>query len=447
MLGKIAFCAIMALACLTPLSAQASFSNAQSVEGAISETVKTKFGTFKTRDGAKIERYDSGAVKSFFIEGKQTIETSVGTFQVETPLNWTATKNQPIEFHENGNLKTLFVGAHSSNGGTQILKTPLGSISCSGKVPIQFHENGRLKSFSPAGGQTAPFLTALDSKGKFQGGKEIEFYDDGNLRAFAPNVALNLNLPLGLKMKARTSIVLSRTGVPIEFVPSDGSALNLGDGIQVSLRDEMPLKFYERGTVKEISFKYSDAEFEFYGLKFLMPKEGGSFGVTIRFYEDEKIRSAEATERQGNTPYSQSISSPPFETELEGDVVKVRKLSFNENGLIEFVEYGDRPAVLSLSELPYDKNAGAGVEELSANKVWYCSGKRIAAIGCHAKTYSQRFYSTSENCVFLCDGDKILRTIEVKNAMPREVMFDGEGKPIAYLAEDMDGRQTTVEIK
>lgn len=439
--------AVIALSFLPPLAAQVSFSNAQPVRSTEPETIKTRFGTFRTKDGAEVERYGSGAVKSFFIEGKQTLETPAGTFQVETPLNWTGIKNQPIELYENGNLKTLFVGTHTANGGTQALQTPLGTISCSGKVPVQFHENGRLKSFFPAGNQTAPFLSGLDPKAKFHSGKEIEFYDDGSLKSFAPSVALNLNFPLGLRMKARTSIVLSRTGFPIGLVPADGSALDLGDGIQVSLRDGMPLEFYEKGTIKEISFKYSDAEFEFYGMKFLKPKEGESFGVTLRFYEDEKMRSAEATEVRGNPPYSQGISSPPFATEFEGDAVSVRKLEFDESGLPKFVEYGNRAAVLSSTDLPYDKNAGAGVEEFSAHKVWYHGGKRVAAIGCHAKTYAQRFYSTSENCVFLCDGDRILRVIEVKNATPRDIMLDGAGKPTAYLTEDMAGKQTTVEIK
>lgn len=421
------------------------------------ETVKTGFGTFLTKAGTEIGRYESGAVKSFFIEGRQDIRTPAGTFAAETPEKpagrISTVRTQPVELYESGALKAVYLAGSSAPGERAVdLNLPVGRISCRTRDVITFHENGAIASCTVADGQTAKFLTDLDPKAKFKGGTEISFYDDRKIRSFTPTVTLAPDNPLGLKSKAGCEIVLGRDGRVISFVPPDKSALRLDEKTQVSLIDGRPVEFYESGALREIAWSYTGQSFDF-GAPFCGTDDGREYRTILRFFENERLMEIDCPD-QPSASGLPSLKSKKgwFVTEIGGKKTEVERIAFTEDGQIKSILYRT-PVVFSSKKIDGGKIDGVrltGTQSLVGKKVFFIGGRKAAITGFRKEEYGAGggFYDTSVGCIFICDDDEVTKTVEVES--PRffadcEVLFDGGGNPVAYTARDDGGN--TVEVR
>ena len=88
----------------------------------IKEEIETKYGKFTVKSGFPVERYESGAIKSFYVEdynGKifphfKMPNFGFGELYFVTPYPkgdvLSNINAHPIEFWENGNLKSVYIG-------------------------------------------------------------------------------------------------------------------------------------------------------------------------------------------------------------------------------------------------------------------------------------------------------------------------------------------------
>jgi|GEM_PF-6449066 len=427
------------------------------------EKVETKYGTFYVKSGFPVERYESGALKSFYIEdfGQLTrIDFPYATFgalYIETPtpgVDYLSKRNaQPIEFYKNGNLKTVRladVKYDSSNGDNYLhitFKKYKESLAIFPKSTIHFYENGNIKSVKVAHDQSFKFLRELkiNTKNKpvFKNQSEVVFYESGAVKEFVPQNAKFQN-PLNFAMRQGYSIMVSEDNPTkvLSFYPANGSALTLSDGIKVTCIPGEQIVFYEDGkTLKQISWSFEGINFTLGKVNFYSNSEYGATKQTVIFSEASAVKSVRGILVTSPLDTEKTLSSYP--TIVNDESVNVRQIDYDDNGEITMADFGSDIQYISRSE------AKDGTQILSAWKIYYKNGTKIAAIGSDLFQSSRGyFYNTNYDCVIIFDGEKI-RTIKVDGGLSAnsDILFDEGGKPTAYSIKGDDGENVRVEIK
>ncbi|MDE6718965.1 MAG: hypothetical protein K2J68_03810 [Treponemataceae bacterium] len=318
-IGRILLPALALAATVSSSFAQVSIGGVTAQNAQVSrEKVETKYGTFYVKGGFPVERYESGAVKSFYIEnfGQLTSlsfpkgssgASYVGTIHIETPvpgIDYLSKKNaQPIEFYEDGTLKAVRLAdvRYESLGGDGYkhitFKKYKESLAVFPKSTIHFHENGNIKSMKVAHDQSFKFLrelkTSSNKKPVFKNQSEIVFYESGAIKEFIPENA-RLTNPFGFGMRPGYSVVVGEDDPKkvLSFYPAAGSALTLGDGIKVTCVPKEPVVFYGDGkTLKQISWSFEGTNFTLGKVNFYSSSEGGATSQTVFFSETGGVKS------------------------------------------------------------------------------------------------------------------------------------------------------------
>ena len=440
-IGRILLPALALAATVQGAFAQVSIGGVTAQNAQVSrEKIETKYGTFYVKGGFPVERYESGAVKSFYIEnfGQLTriYDATFGELYIETPvpgIDYLSKKNaQPMEFYEDGTLKAVRLAdvRYESLGGDGYkhitFKKYKESLAVFPKSTIQFHENGNIKSMKVAHDQSFKFLrelkTSSNKKPVFKNQSEIVFYESGAIKEFIPENA-RLTNPFGFGMRPGYSVVVSEDDPKkvLSFYPAAGSALTLGDGIKVTCVPKEPLVFYGDGkTLKQISWSF----------------EGGATSRTVFFSETGGVKSVRGIFAVSPVNGEKTLSSYP--AMVHGKPASVRQIDYDENGEIAMVDFA-MPQPVSEDEVK------GGTQILSARKIYYKDGARVAAIGNAALRSSLgSFHDTDYDCVLIFDGEKI-RTVRVDERLSADsaLVFDEGGKATAVL---LDGGKI-LEIK
>lgn len=457
-IGRILLPALALAATVSSSFAQVSIGGVTVQNAQVSrEKVETKYGTFYVKGGFPVERYESGAVKSFYIEnfGQLTriYDATFGELYIETPvpgIDYLSKKNaQPIEFYEDGTLKAVRLAdvRYESLGGDGYkhitFKKYKESLAVFPKSTIHFHENGNIKSMKVAHDQSFKFLRELKTSAKnkkpvFKNQSEIVFYESGAIKEFIPDNARLLN-PFGFGMRPGYSVVVGEDDPKkvLSFYPAAGSALTLGDGINVSCVPKEPVVFYEDGkTLKQISWSFEGANFTLGKANFFSSSEGGATSQTVFFSETGDVKSVRGIFAVSPINEEKTLSSYP--AMVDGKPASVRQIDYDENGEIAMVDFA-MPQPVSEDEVK------GGTQILSARKIYYKDGARVAAIGNAALRSSMgSFHNTDYDCVLIFDGEKI-NTVRVDGRLSADsvVVFDESGKATAV---SLDGGKI-LEIK
>ena len=456
-IGRILLPALALAATVSSSFAQVSIGGVTAQNAQVSrEKVETKYGTFYVKGGFPVERYESGAVKSFYIEnfGQLTriYDATFGELYIETPvpgIDYLSKKNaQPIEFYEDGTLKAVRLAdvRYESLGGDGYkhitFKKYKESLAVFPKSTIHFHENGNIKSMKVAHDQSFKFLrelkTSSNKKSVFKNQSEIVFYESGAIKEFIPENA-RLTNPFGFGMRPGYSVVVSEDDPKkvLSFYPAAGSALTLGDGIKVTCVPKEPVVFYGDGkTLKQISWSFEGTNFTLGKVNFYSSSEGGATSQTVFFSETGGVKSVRGSFAVSPTNGEKTLSSYP--AMVDGKPASVRQIDYDENGEIAMVDFA-MPQPVSEDEVK------GGTQILSARKIYYKDGARVAAIGNAALRSSMgSFHDTDYDCVLIFDGEKI-NTVRVDGRLSADsaIVFDESGKATAVL---LDGGKI-LEIK
>ena len=457
-IGRILLPALALAATVQGAFAQVSIGGVTAQNAQVSrEKIETKYGTFYVKGGFPVERYESGAVKSFYIEnfGQLTriYDATFGELYIETPvpgIDYLSKKNsQPIEFYEDGTLKAVRLAdvKYDSLGGDNYLhitfKKYKESLAIFPKSTIHFYENGNVKSIKVAHDQSFKFLRELkvNTKNKpvFKNQSEIVFYESGAIKEFVPQNARFSN-PFNFVMRQGYSVVVSEDDPKkvLSFYPASGSALTLGDGIKVACIPGEPVVFYEDGkTLRQISWNFEGTNFTLGKVNFYSSSEGVATSQTVFFSEAGGVQSVRGIFTVSPINGEKTLSSYP--TMVDGKSAAVRQIDYDGNGEIVMVEFAT-PQPVSEDEIK------GGTQILSARKIYYKNGARVAAIGNAALRNSMgSFHDTHYDCVLIFDGEKI-RTIKVDESFSADsaIVFDEGGRATGILSGD-DGK--IIEIK
>lgn len=457
-IGRILLSSFVLAAASSGSFAQVSIGGVTAQNAQVSrEKIETKYGTFYVKGGFPVERYDSGAVKSFYIEnfGQLTriYGETFGALYVETPvpgIDYLSKKNaQPMEFYENGNLKAVRLAdvRYDSLDGDNYLhitfKKYKESLAIFPKSTIHFHENGNIKSIKVAHDQSFKFLRELkvNTKNKpvFKNQSEVVFYESGAIKEFVPQNARFSN-PFNFGMRQGYSVVVSEDDPKkvLSFYPAGGSVLTLGDGIKVTCIPGEPIVFYEDGkTLRQISWKFEGINFTLGKVHFYSDSEGGATSQTVLFSETGGIKSVRGIFVASPIDNEKTLSSYP--AIVNNKPVSVRQIDYDENGEITMVNFA-KPQLVSENEIK------GGRQILSAWKIYYKDGARLAAIGNAALRSSMgSFHDTDYDCVLIFDGEKV-KTVKVDEWLSADsaIVFDGSGKATAVL---LDGDGKSIEIE
>lgn len=458
-IGRILLPALALAATVQGASAQVSIGGVTAQNAQVSrEKIETKYGTFYVKGGFPVERYESGAVKSFYIENFGQLTRiwgeTFGALYIETPvpgIDYLSKKNaQPLEFYENGNLKAVRLAdvKYDSLDGDNYLhitfKKYKESLAIFPKSTIHFHENGNIKSIKVAHDQSLKFLRELKTSAKnkkpvFKNQSEIVFYESGAIKEFIPENARFSN-PFNFGMRQGYSIVVSEDDPKkvLSFYPAAGSVLTLGDGINVSCVPKEPVVFYEDGkTLRQISWSFEGANFTLGKVNFYSSSEGGTTSQTVFFSETGAIKSVRGIFTASPIDNEKTLSSYP--AMVDNKPAAVRQIDYDENGEIVMVDFA-MPQPVSEDEIK------GGTQILSARKIYYKDGVRVAAIGNAALRSSMgSFHDTDYDCVLIFDGEKV-RTVKVDERLSADstIVFD-EGGKVAGVLPGGDGN--IIEIK
>ena len=441
-IGRILLPALALAATVSSSFAQVSIGGVTAQNAQVSrEKVETKYGTFYVKGGFPVERYESGAVKSFYIEnfGQLTriYDAIFGELYIETPvpgIDYLSKKNaQPIEFYEDGTLKAVRLAdvRYESLGGDGYkhitFKKYKESLAVFPKSTIQFHENGNIKSMKVAHDQSFKFLrelkTSSNKKPVFKNQSEIVFYESGAIKEFIPENA-RLTNPFGFGMRPGYSVVVGEDDPKkvLSFYPAAGSALTLGDGIKVTCVPKEPVVFYGDGkTLKQISWSFEGTNFTLGKVNFYSSSEGGATSQTVFFSETGGVKSVQGIFAVSPINGEKTLSSYP--AMVDGKPASVRQIDYDENGEIAMVDFA-MPQPVSEDEVK------GGTQILSARKIYYKDGARVAAIGNAALRSSMgSFHNTDYDCVLIFDGEKI-NTVRVDGRLSADsaIVFDESGK-------------------
>lgn len=429
------------------------------------EEIETKYGKFTARTGFPVERYESGAVKSFYIDDfgqplyfAQLNHPDYGRIIVSTPVpkeDYLSQMNaQPLEFWENGNIKTLKLAdiKYADNqGGYFNIKFEKydESLAIFPNSVIYFYENGKIESVKVAIGQSFRFLrdASIDTKNKavFKNQSRIKFYDDGNIKEYTPQNAKIKN-PLNFGMRQGSSVVVSKNNpaLAIGFYPATGSSIALSDTIIVKCVPGEPIYFWENGaSLKQLSWFFDTVNFTLGKVNFYSGLNGEKVQQTVCFNENgyvKTVRGITATSFDGE----KTISYYP--TLVEGKAVNARQIDYDDNGNILMADLGRNPIELS-SEKVKD-----GIQTIKAWKIYYQEGKKAAAVGnVHLQSSMGSFYNTNYSCIILLDGDKVLQIIKPSGneniSADSNIIFDSTGKAVSFTATNPDKSIAEIKIK
>lgn len=458
-IGRILLPALVLAAAVSSSFAQVSIGDVTAQNAQVSrEKIETKYGTFYVKGDFPVERYESGAVKSFYIEnfGQLTriYGATFGEIYIETPvpgIDYLSKKNaQPMEFYEDGTLKAVRLAdvRYDSLDGDNYLhimfKKYKESLAIFPKSTIHFHENGNIKSIKVAHDQSFKFLRELKTSAKnkkpvFKNQSEIVFYESGAIKEFIPENA-RLSNPFGFGMRQGYSVVVSEDDPKkvLSFYPAVGAALTLGDGIKVVCVPKEPVVFYEDGkTLRQISWSFEGANFTLGKVNFYSNSEGGATSQTVFFSETGGIKSVRGILAASPINGEKTLSSYP--AMVDKKPVTVRQIDYDGNGEIVMVDFA-MPQPVSEDEIK------GGTQILSARKIYYKDGARVAAIGNAALQSSMgSFHDTDFDCVLIFDGEKV-RTVKVDERLSADstIVFDEGGRATGVLSGD-DGN--IIEIK
>lgn len=458
-IGRILLPALALAATVSNSFAQVSIGGVTAQNAQVSrEKIETKYGTFYVKGGFPVERYESGAVKSFYVENFGQLTRiwgeTFGALYIETPvpgIDYLSKKNaQPLEFYENGNLKAVRLAdvKYDSLDGDNYLhitfKKYKESLAVFPKSTIHFHENGNIKSIKVAHDQSLKFLRELKTSAKnkkpvFKNQSEIVFYESGAIKEFIPENARFSN-PFNFGMRQGYSIVVSEDDPKkvLSFYPAAGSALTLGDGINVSCVPKEQVVFYEDGkTLRQISWSFEGANFTLGKVNFYSSSEGGATSQTVFFSETGGVKSVRGIFTTSPINGEKTLSS--YLAMVDGKPTAARQIDYDGNGEIVMVDFA-MPQPVSEDEIK------GGTQILSARKIYYKDGARVAAIGNAALRSSMgSFHDTDYDCVLIFDGEKI-RTIKMDERLSADsaIVFDESGKATGVL---LDGDGKIIEIK
>lgn len=445
------------------------------------EEIETKYGSFTAKGGFPVERYESGAVKSFYAEdygGKVPLKIPMknfgfGELYFETPSPrgedvLSRINAHPIEFWENGNVKSVYIGnfQYDSLDGDKHLKIKLPKYKYTGglhkgqmqelsvfpKSVVSFYESGALKSFKVADGQTLNFLRSMGktdaqrARQLFKNQSEIEFYENGSIKRFTPisSAVLTYKNPLGFAIKGGTEITVSPDDETVltSFYPVPNSSLSLGENIIVNILNTVPVAFYDDGkTLKQISWQFKNLNFTLGNIQFLSTEEVTT-RQTVVFGEDGAILSVSGIESES---IDGSKTKSSYLALYDGHAVLVHEIDYDADG---------RPTVIHFSRLQEiaASRTADGIQTVSAWKVYYKDGKKRAAVGnVHLQNAKGSFYNQNYNCIIVMDGDEIVKTIKEGSEEvitgDSTVIFGENGAITGYTASDADRNAVETKIE
>ena len=443
--------------------------------------IETKYGKFTVKSGYPVERYESGAVKSFYVEdygGKIIPQLKIpnfGSLYFVTPYPkdndvLSRINTHPVEFWENGNLKSVYIGdiKYSSLDGDTHLKITLSkykhksgrnkgkmeTLSVFPKSVIYFYETGELKSFTVAQGQTLQFLRAMTTtdaqraKQLFKNQSTIELYENGSVKSFTPSdsAVLTYKNPLGLMIAKGTAITLSPEDETVltSFYPAKGASLSLGSDIVVKLSDSMPVVFYDDGkALKQITWSFDSINFTLGKVDFYSGLNGEAVRQTVYFNEDGSVKTVSGVM---TTSFDGEKSLSYYPALVEGKAVNVRQIEYDADGNMTMADLGCNAIELT-SEKVKD-----GVQSVNVWKVYYRAGKKIAAAGnIHLQSSKGNFYDTHYSCIILLDGDSVLQIIRPDGneniSADSNIIFASDGRAVSYTAISPDGNIVEIKIR
>lgn len=430
----------------------------QNAEKSGIEKIETKYGTYTTKAGYPVLRYESGAIKSFYIEDNGHPVTFAKFYHPEykvemiiaTPVpkeDYLSQRNaQPLEFWENGNIKTLKLAdvkySYNTNGYLNIkFEKYKETLAIFPKSTIHFYENGNIESIKVANGQSFQFLRDLkvNSKNKpvFKNQSEIKFYDDGFIKEFTPQYA-NIKNALNFSIRPGSSVVVSKENpsVAIAFYPASGATIALSDTVKVTCVQGEPLIFYEDGvTLKQISWTF-DTNFKLGNVSFYCGLGGESTSQTVKFSKTGVVSSVSGILTTDLYDTSKKIMKT-YPTLVEGQAVEVCQIDYDELGNKTMINFGRNPFTISSRKIK------KGFETIKLWKLYYKNGEKVAGIGNVLLESSEgNFYDTNYSCVVLFENETV-KTIatakEVNVSASSNLFFDDLGNPKTYSGTDANG--------
>lgn len=427
--------------------------------------IETKYGKFTVKSGYPVEYYESGAVKSFYVEdfgqplyNAELKHPDYGKIIVTTPVpkeDYMSQENaQALEFWENGKIKTLKLAdiKYSYNEGGYFRITfekYKESLAIFPNSIIHFHENGKISSIKVANGQSFKFLrdAGINSKNKpvFKNQSEIAFYDDGNIKEYTPQNAKITN-PLNFKIKDGSSVVVSKNNslLAIGFYPATGSSVALSDSIILKCIAGKPVYFYDDGkSLKQISWFYDTINFTIGNINFYSGLNGETAQQTVYFNEDGSVKTVSGVM---TTSFDGTKNLSSYPALIEGQAVNVRQIDYDKDGNMTMADLGRNPIELS------SKKVKDGIQSIKTWKLYYKNGKKIAAVGnIHLQSSRGNFYDTNYSCIILLDDDSVLQIIKPDGneniSADSIIIFDSDGKAASYTANNPDGSIVTIKIK
>src|SRR5574344_75719 len=468
-----AFTVSIAFVCSTNLFSQVSIGGVSVSAGQEeAKTIETKFGALPVKEGTPVEYYESGAVKSFFIDDKSgTVYASIeiakqnpgitftnGDMRVVTPYPsqdyMQSRKTKPVEFYENGNLKSVRLAnvkyGKSLNDYPEIVLSNDSNLNgeklCIRKdTTVEFYESGKIKSVVVPQNQSFNFLLTMNPKAVFKNFSTVEFYENGNLKSFllASDINLTLKNPFGIAVRFDKPVTLSPidSNMILSFTPANGTKLNLGNDVKIYFVDDMPVTFYEDGkNLKEITWRYDAVSFMLGGAQFIGANDT-PFETTVKFNQN------------GNVESISGKKSSVFIYVIEDRKVPVNEIRLDENLNLLYSEHKTVPLVIS--EKAVKNGSKNGKEKTLSFKIYYKDGKRTAVIGRVEKIFvdPSNFYASSynsaDNCILFYSADKVSKVItsEKQITLDSEIYFDEKENPVSYSVFDYEGNRPVEKIK
>lgn len=432
----------------------------QNANSTNSETIETKYGKFTTKAGFPVLRYESGAIKSFYIEDFGYPTTFAKFYHpiykveiiVATPVPkedyMSKQSAQALEFYENGNIKTLKLAdvkySYNKNGYLNIIFEKYNeSLAIFPKSTIHFYENGNIKSIKVANGQSFKFLQDLkiDSKtpAVFKNQSEIVFYESGAIKEFTPQNA-NIKNALNFSIRTGSSVTVKEDdpSTAISFYPEKDSTIAFSDTIKVKCIPGEPLVFYENGTtLKQISWSF-DVNFKIGNVPFYCGLNGETTKQTVYFAKSGEITSVCGILMQDYQSLSNKKTKSYFPALIEGQATSVRQIDYDKNGNIIMVDFGKNQLELVSTK------TNNGNQTTKAWKIYYKNNTIIGAIvNVYTESSKGSFYDSNFDCIMLFKDNKIIQTInEGKDenfTADTTIFFDDSGTPISFTCYNVEG--------
>jgi len=417
------------------------------------KVISTKYGDFTVKEDTPVEYYDSGAVKSLYIEGDQKIFIeALGEINICSPLPsskmaYDTTKPCPILFYENGNIKSTKL-ASTMPDKKEHLKIKLEKykdevLECRQGSYIDFYESGKIKSFYVTYDQSLNLIQTMAPASKnirhFKMNSQIELYEDGSLKTFTPAAETNFPNALALNLQNKPITLAKNSTTLISFYPASNSKLKIGENIAPILLTSNPVVLSDDATkLREVSWKY-DTSFRISNMIFHASEDKPCMN-TVTFNDKGFITKVEGI-LQVSTSFldGDDYVIKPFYTEIDGKLVSVTKIFFDDNGNLQEAVFKPH---YELSSKEVKDSVRTGTESLEMLKLYYKDGKKIAGLGFKKRNFGNSFYDTAYNsfsrCIFLFTNNEVSKIIELEEFIDEnsEIYFDDKGKASSYKAKD-----------